>query len=196
MLKIIANPPFRINRKKFVALLNSVDDYVVLHTFRFCNNELGRFELVEYKEWPEVINSQIAIAASTMKCNRIERPIFYKPKMVDGVFDGCENYVIFNNTHFMDGEYDKTVKQNRPNFAKKLIFKDVTDDAFICKGTNQFRKIGDRLKRPVYPKSFINVFKKHLDDIYMDTRMFGNIMLRCPLIRQEFVDENYNEPSL
>ncbi len=189
MLKIVSNPPFRINKNKFVALLNQADDYVVLHTFRFCNNELGRFELVEYKEWPEITNAQIAIAASTMKSNRIEMPVFYKPKMVDSVFDGCENYVIFNNTHFMDGEYDKSVKQNKPNFARKLRFEDITPDMFICKGCSPFRKKGDRIKRPVYPRSFINIFKKHLDDIYMDTRLYGNIMLRYPLIRQEFVDE-------
>lgn len=195
MLKIISNPPFRINKKKFVALLNQADDYVVLHTFSFCNSELGRFELVEYKEWPEVTNIQIAIAASTMKSNRIERPVFYKPEMKDEVFEGCEDYVIFCNTHFIDGEYHKSVKQNRPEFAKKLIFRDVTEDMFICKGNNKFRRTGDKLKRPVYPRSFINIFKKHLDEIYTDTRLYGNIMLRYPLIRQEFVDENNNEPS-
>lgn len=195
-MKIITNPPFKISRKKFAALLNQVDTYVVLHTFRFCNNELKRFELVDYKEWPEVTNSQIAIAASTMEINYIERPMFYKPDIKDCVFEGCEEYFIFYNTHFMDGQYSISVKQNKPNFAKKLIFKDVTDDMFVCKCSNKFRKVFCKVKRQVYPKSFIKVFEKHLDEIYMDTRMFGNIMLRQPLIRQEFVDEDNNESSL
>ena len=189
-MKIITNPPFRINHKKFAALLNKVDTYAVLHTFRFCNNELKRFELVDYKEWPEVTNSQIAIAASTMELNYIERPVFYKPDIKDGVFEGCEEYFIFYNTHFMDGEYSVSVKQNRPNFAKKLIFKDITDDAFINKGNNKFKKESDTIKRRVYPRSFIKIFEKHLDDIYIDTRLWGDIMTRCPLIRQEFVDES------
>lgn len=188
-MKIIANQPFRINKKKFVALLNKADDYVVLHTFRFCNNELGRFELIEYKEWPEVTNSQIAIASSTMKSNHIEKPLFYKPDIKDDIFEGCENYVIFYNTHFMDGEYDVSVKQNRPTLAKKLIFNDVTKDMFVCKCNTTYKKAGCKLKRPVYPRSFINIFNKHLEQIYTDTRMFGNIMTRQPLIRQEFVDE-------
>lgn len=195
-MKIITNPPFRINRKKFTALLSQADDYVVLHTFRFCNNELGRFELIEYKEWPEVTNALISIAASTMKNNRIERPAFYKPELKDDIFDGCKDYVIFHNTHFMDGQYNKAVGQNRPNFAKKLIFEDITPDVFINKGSNKFKKKGVRIKRLVYPRSFINVFEKHLDEIYIDTRMFGNIMLRQPLIRQEFVDEDNNECAL
>lgn len=188
-MKIVSNPPFRINRKSFKKLLLSADDYVVLHTFKFCNNELGRFELVEYKEWPEVTNIVIAIAASTMKRNFIERPVFYKPLIKDDVFDGCEDYVAFCNTHFAGGQYHKTVKQNRPTFAKKLIFKDITEDLFINKGANQFSRKGDRIKRVVYPRSFIKIFEKHLDVIYMDTKLFGNIMTKQPLIRQEFVDE-------
>lgn len=189
MLKIISNPPFRINKRKFVALLNSADDYVVLHTFKFCNNELGRFELVEYKEWPEVTGAQVAIAASTMENNSIEKPEFYQPEIKDDIFEGCENYIIFNNTHFMDGEYNVNVKQNRPKFAKKLIFSDVTKDAFVCKHNTTYKKAGYKIKRPVYPRSFINIFNKHIEQIYADTRMFGNIMLRLPLIRQEFVDD-------
>lgn len=188
-MKIITNPPFKINRKKFAALLNKVDSYVVLHTFRFCNNELKRFELVEYKEWPEVVNSQVSIAASTMEINHIERPVFYKPDIKDAVFEGCEDFVIFHNSHFMDGLYYKSVKQNRPNLVKKLVFKDVTDDAFTNKDHNKFTKVGDTIKRYVYPRSFIKIFEKHLDEIYIDTRLWGNIMIRCPLIRQEFVDE-------
>lgn len=188
-MRIIANPPFRINRKKFKDLLLSADDYVVLHTFKFCNNELGRFELVEYQEWPEVTNTVIAIAASTMKRNHIERPIFYKPLIKDGVFEGCENFVIFHNTHFADGQYDKSVNCNRPNLAKRLIFKDVEKDIFICKRKNAFIEIGERMKRPVYPRSFIKIFEKYLDEIYMDTKLFGCIMLKYPMIRQEFVDE-------
>lgn len=188
-MKIVSNPPFLINRKKFKALLLSADDYVVLHTFKFCNNELGRFELIEYKEWPEVTNIVIAIAASTMKRNQIERPVFYKPEIKDGVFEGCEDYIIFHNTHFADGQYDKEVKQNRPRLAKKLIFKDVTPDVFICQGANKFTRVGDKLKRPVYTRSFIKIFEKHLEEIYMDTRLFGNIMFKYPLIRQEFVNE-------
>lgn len=188
-MKIITNPPFKISRKKFAALLNQVDTYVVLHTFKFCNNELKRFELVDYKEWPEVTNIVISIAASTMKRNQIERPVFYNPEIKDGVFDGCEDFVIFHNTHFADGQYDKSVKQNRPGLAKKIRFEDVTEDAFICQGCNPFRRLGDKLKRPVYPKSFIKIFEKHLDEIYMDTKLFGSIMFKYPLIRQDFVDE-------
>lgn len=187
---IISNPPFRINRKKFVALLNRADDYVVLHTFRFCNNELGRFELIKYKEWPEVTNAQMSIASSTMKRNHIEKPVFYKPEVKDDVFDGCEYYVIFYNTHFMDGEYSVGVKQNRPKFAKKLIFRDITKDVFICKCNTTYKRAGDKLERPVYPRSFIKIFEKHLEQIYADTRMFGNTITREPLIRQEFVDED------
>lgn len=193
-MKIITNPPFKISRKKFAALLNQVDTYVVIHTFRFCNNELKRFELVDYKEWPEVTNIQVAIAASTMEINYIERPMFYKPDIKDCVFEGCEEYFIFYNTHFMDGQYSVSVKQNKPNLAKKLIFKDVTDDAFINKGyNNKFSKVGYIIKRCVYPRSFIKIFEKHLDEIYMDTRLWGNIMTRWPLIRQEFVDEKERE---
>lgn len=193
MLKVIANPPFRINRKKFTALLKSADEYVVIHTFKFCNNELRRFELVEYREWPEVTNVVLAIASSTMTQNYIVKPIFYKPNVKDEVFDGCEDYFIFTNTHFADGQYDTVVKQNRPHYAKKLVLKDITEDMFICKCTNKNMKVGDRLRRPVYPRSFIKIFKKHLDEIYMDTRLFGNIMLKYPLIRQEFVDELEND---
>lgn len=189
VLKIIANPPFRINRKKFVELLKSADDYVVLHTFKFCNNELGRFELVEYKEWPEVTGVQTAIAASTMENNSIEKPEFYQPEIKDDIFEGCENYIIFNNTHFMDGEYDRNVKQNRPKFAKKLIFSDVTKDAFVCKCNTTYKKAGYKIKRPIYPRSFIKIFEEHIDEIYMDTRMFGNIRLRYPLIRKKLIDD-------
>lgn len=188
-MKIVSNPPFRINRKKFKALLLSADDYVVLHTFKFCNNELRRYELVEYKEWPEVTNIVLAIASSTMKQNYIVKPTFYKPEIKNEVFKHCEEYVVFINTHFADGQYDTAVKQNRSRFAKKLIFKDITPETFICKRANKYIKVGDRLKRPVYPRSFIEIFEKHLDEIYMDTKLFGNIMLKYPLIRQEFVDE-------
>lgn len=188
-MKIVSNPPFRLNRKKFKALLLSADDYVVLHTFRFCNNELGRFELIEYKEWPEVTNIVIAIAASTMKRNFKERPKFYQPEIRDDVFEGCEDYVAFCNSHFADGQYVKSVKQNRPTFAKKLIFKDITEDLFINKGANKFTRKGDRIKRVVYPRSFIKMFEKYLDEIYMDTKLFGNIMIKYPMIRQEFVDK-------
>ena len=197
MLKIIANPPFNIlNRpQKFRDMLLNVDEYVVLATFLFCNNAMNKFELVEYKEWPEVTSRPLAIAATSMRDNYIEKPLFYKPMKIDRNFEGSENFIFFHNTHFIDGIYDRCVKQNRPNRAKLPIWEEINDDTFICKSANNMKRTGDRLTRNIYPRYFKDIVEQHLDEIYQDSRLFTNALTREILIRQEFVDD-YNESTL
>ena len=193
----IANPPFNIlnQPKRFRDILLKFDEYVVLATFLFCNNAMNKFELVEYREWPEVTSRPLAIAATSMKCNHIEKPLFYKPMKIDHNFEGSENFLFFHNTHFIDGIYEKIVKQNLPNKAKLPIWEEINDDIFICKGGNKNKRVGERLTRKIYPRYFKDIVEQHLDEIYQDSRLFTCSMTRDILIRQEFVDD-YNEPSI
>ena len=176
-MKIIANPPFRINRKKFAALLKSADDYVVLHTFRFCNNELGRFELIMPEEWPEVWNS-MAISSKSITYNKEQMPDFFLKKLTledKYVFD---KYYHLSNTHYTD-----TFRSS----YKHLILNEVTEQSFIAKVGNKKIKKGE-IKNFIYvvPKKD---YSKYEEQIFIDTYKWCSPMMRSPLIRQEFVDE-------
>lgn len=177
MLKIIANPPFKMNKKTFVALLNKADDYVLLHTFRFCNNQLGRFELVMPEEWPDVLCPK-AISTKHMSYNKETEPIFFIKKLTLNDKEDFDKYYHSNNTHYID--YKRSA-------YKHLTFDEITEQSFIYKSSCRFVKKGET-------KNFIYVvpkkdYAKYEDQIFIDSYKWGTPVMRCQLIRQEFVDE-------
>ena len=185
MLKIIANPPFKINKKKFVALLNKADDYVVLHTFRFCNNELGRFELIMPEEWPDVACSK-AISTKYMHYNKETLPVFFLKKLTLNDKEDFDKYYYDSNTNYTNYKC--------ANRYKRLTLDEVTEQSFIAKSSCRLIKKGET-------KNFIWVvpkkdYSKYEEQIFIDSYKWGDPIKRQPLIRQEFVDENSNEPSI
>jgi len=183
-MKIITNPPFRINRKKFTALLSQADDYVVLHTFRFCNNELGRFELVMPEEWPEVWYS-MAISAKHMHHNKEPMPHFFIKKLTLEDKEDFYKYYHLSNTHYTD-VFRKAYKC--------LTLDKVTEQSFIAKvGNNKIKKGETKNFIWVVPKKD---YSKYEEQIFIDTYKWCNPMMRQPLIRQEFIDEDNNERAL
>lgn len=180
MLKIIANPPFAINKKKFIALLNQADDYVVLHTFKFCNNELGRFELIMPEEWPDVQCSK-AISTKHMHYNKETMPNFFLRKLTLNDKEDFDKYYHINNPHYT------TYKRKE---YKHLKLEEVTEQSFIAKSSCRFIKKGEI-------KNFIWVvpkkdYSKYEEQIFIDTYKWGTFVMRQPLIRQEFVDDTFD----
>lgn len=177
MLKIIANPPFKMNKKTFAALLNQADDYVVLHTFRFCNSQLGRFELVMPEEWPDVGVSK-AISAKHMHYNKETLPTFFYKKLTLNDKEDFDKYYHNSNTNYVVYRCSK---------YKHLILDEVTEQSFIAKSSCRLVKKG-QTKRFIYvvPKKD---YSKYEEQIFIDTYKWGTFVMRHPLIRQEFIDE-------
>lgn len=180
MLKIIANPPFVINKKMFVALLNKADDYVVLHTFRFCNNELGRFELIMPEEWPDVFCSK-AISTKHMHYNKETMPTFFFKKLTLKDKDDFNKYYHLHNTHYTDLGNKK---------YKQLILDEVTEQSFTAKSSCRCINKGDIKKYIlVVPKKD---YSKYEEQIFLDTYKWVTPFIRQALIRQEFIDEDHS----
>lgn len=162
----------------FIALLNKADDYVVLHTFRFCNNELGRYELIMPEEWVDVV-FPMAISAKHMPYNKEPVPQFFLKKLTLDDKDSFHKYYHLNNTNYTDCRC--------VNKYKHLILDEVTEQSFIVKSSCRFVKKGET-KRFIWvvPKKD---YSKYEEQIFIDSYKWGNLVIRHPLIRQEFVDE-------
>ena len=185
-MKIITNPPFflcRTNKKALKDIYKKADDYVILATWKFCNNTLGQQELIMPEEWKE-ISQAICISVKHLPRNREEKPKFYFEKTSE-YKDGF--YVNMN------GNYT-TVE--RPSEYKQLRLVDLSNESFIRKSSTKscghyFAK-GEKREVYVVPKKD---YSKYEEQIFIDTLKWATSMFRIPHIRHEFVDENNNEYS-
>lgn len=192
VLKIITNPPFKaFSLKKKLSskmIFNHCDEYVVLATFKYCNNVLGNVEYVEPEEWEEIyISLGIAWSGNTYK---EVKPDFIK----------CE--VLTSPPK----ERGYVAVKRRPNcwyvlrrYAyKKLDY--ILLDAYSTSTyivSKQDEKYSTKVKQTAgKPKSIVcykideQLLRKHWNDIWLDTHKWSNAMKKeCILIRKEFVDE-------
>ena len=71
-MKIIMNPPFHLCNTKKNALkdiCDKADDYVILATWKFCNNTLGQQEIIMPEEWKD-ISQAMGISVKHLPRNR------------------------------------------------------------------------------------------------------------------------------
>lgn len=185
-MKIITNPPFLFcsrKKKALKAMLDIADDYVILATWAFCNNTLRQQELIMPEEWTEVWQT-LGISVKHLQRNKEEKPKFYLEK----AYKYKEGFYTNMNTHYID----VNAKQ-----YKNLRLEDFTEESLIRKascfsGGHYFKK-GTRRGVYIVPKKD---YSKYKDKIFIDSLKWSSAMVRFPLIRQEFVDENNNESSL
>lgn len=175
---IITNPPFRLYRQNMVDVIKRADFYVVLHTFRFCNNRLRRWELIMPEEWKEITSSTpLAISAPNMVGNYEECPDFYL-KQINRNEQNKELYLHNCNTHFTD--------IGRQEAYKKLLLNKITDASFITRAANQHTKKGVERSLYVVPNKD---YSKYLETIFIDSYKWKTFVFRSPLIRKEFCEE-------
>ena len=186
-MKIITNPPFflcKLKKKALKDIYEKADDYVILATWKFCNNTLGQQELIMQEEWKE-ISQTMGISVKHLPRNREEKPNFYFEK----------------TSEYKDGFY-VNMNGNYTNFGrnseyKKLKLVDLSNDSFIRKSStsNGIHYFAKGEKRSVYivPKKD---YSKYEEQIFIDTLKWHTSMFRIPHIRQEFVYENNNESTL
>ena len=86
---------------------------------------------------------------------------------------------------------------SRPSSYKNLRLDDLSNDSFIrktcTKSNGHYFAKGEKRDVYVVPKKD---YSKYEEQIFIDTLKWGTSMLRIPHIRQEFVDENYNESTI
>ena len=186
-MKIIMNPPFHLCRIKKNALkdiCDKADDYVILATWKFCNNTLGQQEIIMPEEWKD-ISQTMGISVKHLPRNREEKPKFYFEK-ISKYKDGF--YVNMNSNYTII---------SRPSSYKHLRLADLSNDSFIRKTCTKSNGhyFGKGEKRDVYvvPKKD---YSKYEEQIFIDTLKWKTSMFRIPHIRQEFVDENNNESTI
>ena len=187
MLKIITNPPFLLcgrKKKALKDLFDIADDYVVLATWLFCNNILEQQELIMPEEWRDIYQT-IGISVKHLPRNKEVKPKFY----LEITSEYKEGFYVNTNNHYTD--------VNRQNCYKNLKLDDFTEDSLIRKvSTSAFGHYyakGARKSVYVVPKKD---YSKYEEQIFIDTLRWQTLMMRYPLIRKEFVDEDHNEPSL
>lgn len=176
----ITNPPFKLcKNKKFIMAMKSKNDAVILATFRFCNN-LGNYDLIDVLEWPEITRTTpLAIYDSHEKNNSIEMPDFYE-KWLDR----------YDETYKDDYIASCNGRLNDPIRSEYLdpMWRDLTPDLFIAKAGNQHIKVGDNIRRKIYPKRAKEIYERYKDQIILDTYLWRSSVSGQVLIRKEFFD--------
>lgn len=169
-------------------IFNHCNEYVVLATFKYCNNVLGNVEYVEPEEWEEIYNSLgIAWSGNTykevkpefIKCEVLTSP----PKERGYVAVKCRP-----NCWYALG------RSKYKNIDYILLDAYSTFTYIVSK---QDEKYSSKVKQTAgKPKSIVcykideQLLRKHWNDIWLDTHKWSNAMKsECILIRQEFVDE-------
>lgn len=168
---IISNPPFHlcgIKKKAMKAIFDRADDYVVLATWRFCNNTLEQQELVMPEEWIDIYQT-MGISVKHLPRNKEKMPNFYLEK----TSEYKEGFYVNKNTHYID--VNDTLRY------KQLKFDDFTEDSLIRKAVNTTK--GTKRNVWIVPKKD---YSKYAEQIFIDTLKWANTMMRFPLIRKEF----------
>ena len=195
-MKIITNPPFKtFSLKKNLSsqmIFSHCDEYVVLATFKYCNNVLGNVEYVEPEEWREIYNSLgIAWSGNT---NKEERPDFLEAE----VFTSPPK------------EQGYVAVKRRPNCwyaGRRRIYKNL--DYILLDAYNTFtyivskqdekyskkvKQTSGETKSVVCYKIDEQLLRKHWNDIWLDTHKWSDAMKKeCILIRKEFLNEEERE---
>lgn len=183
-MKIITNPPFflcRLKKKALKYIYEKADDYVILATWKFCNNTLGQQELIMPEEWKE-ISQTMGISVKHLPRNREEKPNFYFEKTSE-YKDGF--YVNMN------GNFTNNIAHT--SSYKHLRLVDLSNDSFIRKSSRENFEKGEKRSVYIVPKKD---YSKYEEQIFIDTLKWHTSMFRIPHIRQEFVYENNNESTL
>lgn len=182
-MKIITNPPFflcRLKKKALKDIYEKADDYVILATWKFCNNTLGQQELIMPEEWKE-ISQTMGISVKHLPRNREERPNFYFEK----TYEYKDGFYVNMNVNFTSIE--------RISSYKHLRLVDLSNDSFIRKSSGKNFEKGEKRSVYIVPKKD---YSKYEEQIFIDTLKWHTSMFRIPHIRQEFVYENYNESTI
>lgn len=146
-MKIITNPPYsplvryKMDWKK---LLTRTGEWVVLATWRFCNNMLEQQELVDSFEWADhSVNAITAISSSYLPKNKEERPIFYTHKETE-YNESLKDYWLYDPGNI-----------GTPSHSKRgcLRLREPRPEDFIYQTTNKYCKRGQK-------KPFIRLFPK------------------------------------
>lgn len=190
-MKIITNPPFKaFSLKKKLSsqmIFSHCDEYVVLATFKYCNNVLGNVEYVEPEEWKEIYNC-LGIAWSS-NTHKEEKPEFIKCEVLTSP-PKEQGYV--------------AVKRRpdcwccRRSFYKNLDY--ILLDAYNTftyvvskqdeRWSTKVKQIAGKTKSIVCYNIDEQHLRKHWNDIWLDTYKWSDSMKReCILVRKEFVDE-------
>lgn len=190
-MKIITNPPFRLfsSKKKlsYQMIISHCEYYVVLATFKYCNNVFGNVEYVEPEEWKEIYNS-LGIAWSS-NTNKEERPDFLEAE-------------VFTSPPKEPGY---VAVKCRPNcwYAARNIYKNLdyilldaynTSTYIVSKQDEKYSKkvkqTSGETKSIVCYKIDEQLLRKHWNDIWLDTHKWSDAMKKERiLIRKEFLNE-------
>ena len=198
-MKIITNPPFRLfsSKKKLSSqmIFNHCNEYVVLATFRYCNNVLGNVEYIEPEEWPDIFNC-LGIAHSGniyvekkpefIKCEVLTSPPkeqgYVAVKRRPNCWCVCKKKGYKNLDYILLNAYDTST-----------YISSKQDERFSIK----VKQISGETKSIVCYKIDEQLLRKHWKDIWLDTYKWGDAMKKeCVLIRKEFAYENNNESSI
>ena len=194
-MKIITNPPFRLfsSKKKlsYQMIFDHCEYYVVLATFKYCNNVLGNVEYVEPEEWKEIYNSLGIVWSGNT--NKEERPDFLEAE----VFTSPPK------------ELGYVAVKCRPNcwFAVRNIYKNLdyllldaynTSTYTVSKQDEKYstkvKQIAGETKSVVCYKIDEQLLRKHWNNIWLDTHKWSDAMKKeCILIRKEFLNEEERE---
>lgn len=190
--KIITNPPFRtFSLKKKISsqmILSHCKDYVVLATFRYCNNILGNVEYIEPEEWEEICSSLgIAWSGNTYKEERpkfLEAEVLTSPPKERGyVAVGCRPNVWHVKR---TSEYKNLDRILLDAYSPETY---IVSESSAKYSTKKKLTVGET-KHIVCYKVSEQLLRKHWDQIFTDTNKWSSAMkIECILIRKEFVNE-------
>ena len=200
-MKIITNPPFRLfsNKKKLSSqmIFNHCNEYVVLATFKYCNNVLGNVEYIEPEEWPEIFNCLgIAYSGNTYV---EEKPEFIKCEVrTSPPKESCYVAVKCRPNCWSALSCKKNGYKNLDDI---LLNAYDTSTYIVSKQDERFSTIvkqkAGEIKSIVCYKIDEQLLRKYWDKIWLDTHKWSCAMKKeCILIRKEFVDEDNNKSSI
>lgn len=192
-MKIITNPPFKtFSLKKSLSsqmIFNHCNEYVVLATFKYCNNVLGNVEYIEPEEWREIYNSLgIAWSGNTYveeKPKFLEAEVLTSPPKEEG-------YVAVKRRP--NAWYALSSRNIYKNLDYILLDAYNPDTYIVSKSDERWsikkKQTSGQTKSIVCYKINEQLLRKHWNDIWLDTHKWSNAMKKeCILIRKEFVDE-------
>ena len=169
-------------------ILDHCEYYVVLATFKYCNNVLGNVEYVEPEQWKEIYNSLgIAWSGNTNKEERpdfLEAEVFTSPPKEPGyVAVKCRPNCWFAGRRNSYKNLDYILLDAYNTFTYIVSKQDE-------KYSTKVKKIAGEIKSTVCYKIDEQLLRKHWNDIWLDTHKWSDaIKKECILIRKEFVDE-------
>lgn len=180
-MKIIANPPYSPlsrHKKDWKGLLTRTGEWVVLATWKFCNNALEQQELILPEEFDkkqvEELTTLLGISSSYLPKNKEEKPVFYAYRAKEYSDELRDGYVSL-----------AMCMHNRRSSYGVLKTLEITPDLFIRATANKWYKAGTKKDYvPVWPKGDYKPYESLIREDFLKWRELD----RRVTVRQSIVD--------